>query len=261
MEWVNESDHPAGVLELFARITDAVAALVAANTDWGWSGQRPSQYAIDLKADAVCVTALLEAGFDVLSEESGVTTVDGGSRSDRDGRPIVVVDPIDGSTNAGLGLPWCATALCLVVGGAPAVATVANLRTGDRFEAVRGRGATLDGEAIAVSDEIPLCEAIIGVNSRPPDDFGSRQFRALGATALDICSVAAGGLDGYLDCDPGNIAVWDYLASVVVLREAGGVAADVGGRDLMTVDHEARRSPVVASGPGLLAELVDQSRR
>ena len=58
----------------------------------------------------------------------------------------VVVDPLDGSTNASLGLTWCATSLCLVVDGTPTVAMVANLPTGTRYTGVLGGGAKLDGK-------------------------------------------------------------------------------------------------------------------
>ena len=53
----------------------------------------------------------------------------------------VVVDPLDGSTNASLGLPWCNTALCLVVDGVPEVAMVSNLVTGDRYTRSAAAGA------------------------------------------------------------------------------------------------------------------------
>jgi myo-inositol-1(or 4)-monophosphatase len=79
----------------------------------------------------------------------------------------------------------------------------------------------------------------------------------MGATALDIVSVAGGGgFDGSIDFDDDKIGVWDYLASVLILEEAGGVAADALGRDLVTLDHRARRRPVTASSPQLLAELL-----
>ena len=69
---------------------------------------------------------LLAAGYSVLSEESGLQHPAGGPSA----LGAVVVDPLDGSTNASLGLPWCATSLCLVVDGVPTAAMVANLATG-----------------------------------------------------------------------------------------------------------------------------------
>ena len=247
-------DHldPDAVLDLFAVICDRSMAILADNDDWSMSGERDTQYAIDVAIDRACLEALRAAGLAVLSEESGVT------------RPveahddvIVVVDPLDGSTNASLGLPWCATALCLVVGGSPTVAMVTNLRTGTRFAAVAGRGATRDGRPIAAAGAATLADAIVAVNARPPAGFHPAQYRSMGATALDIASVAADdGFDGSVDFDDDEIGVWDYLASVTILREAGGAAADALGRDLMTLDHRARRRPIAAASPSLLEELL-----
>lgn len=239
-------------LNLFATICDRNAAILAANDDWTMSGDRATQYSIDVEIDRACLGALHESGLAVLSEESGVTRPHGAHED-----AIVVVDPLDGSTNASLGLPWCATALCLVVDGAPSVAMVANLRTGERFAAVVGRGATQNGHPIRVGDAPRLVDAIVAVNARPPTHFRPAQYRSMGATALDIASVAGGGgFDASIDFDDDSIGVWDYLAAVTILREAGGVAADALGRDLMTLEHAVRRRPVAASSPELLHELL-----
>ena len=117
------------LLDLFASICDHTAEVVATTTDWGESGQRAGQYRVDLDVDTVCVGPLVAAGYSVLSEESGVQH----PRSGPSGLGTVVVDPLDGSTNASLGLPWCATSLCLVVEGRAEAAMVANLVPGDRF--------------------------------------------------------------------------------------------------------------------------------
>ncbi len=239
------------VLALFGFVCDAAAEVVGAATDWGPSGRREGQYRVDLHVDDVCVPPLLDAGFAVLSEESGLQ-----GPADGAGRGTVVVDPLDGSTNASLGLPWCATALCLVVDGEPVVATVHNLVTGERFEAVRGGGARCAGRRVTVGEPRSLAESIVAVNGRPPGPPGWLQFRALGAAALDLTAVARGGFDGYVDFDDDRIAVWDYLAAVLVLTEAGGVSADARGRELVVLDHGARRVPVAASSPDLLDELL-----
>lgn len=246
----------AAVLDLFGGITDACAAILASNSNWELSGQRATQYGVDLLVDAACTPPLLAAGYAVLSEESGLQRPPGGD----DGR-VVVVDPLDGSTNASLGLPWCNTALCLVDGGVPTVAMVSNLVTGERYTAVRGLGARRDGEAISVGRPVALGEAIVAANGWPTRHWGWRQFRAMGASALDICAVARGGFDGYVDMTPGEHGVWDYLASSLVLEEAGGVIVDAFGRDLVVLDPDARRAPVVASHRALLDELVRQRRQ
>ena len=73
---------------------------------------------------------------------------------------------------------------------------------------------------------------------------------------IDIAAVARGGFDGYVDTTTDSHGVWDYLASVLILTEAGGVAVDAAGRDLVTLEHGARRTPVVASNAALLDQLL-----
>jgi len=253
---VDPSDS-AAVLTLFGSICDRTADLLSANEDWSASGERTGQYSLDVAIDAACLDMLHGAGFAVLSEESGLT----GSTDGDVPEHLVVVDPLDGSTNAALGLPWCATALCLVSNGVPTVAMVANLRTGTRYSAVLGAGAERDGQPIAVGPTSRLADAIIAVNARPTASFRPAQYRSMGATALDIASVAAvDGFDGSIDFDDDRIGVWDYLAAVMIVREAGGVAADALGRDLVTLDHDARRRPVTAGSQPLLDELLAAAR-
>ena len=245
---------PDMVLELFSSICGRAAEVVSSNTDWGDSGRRPGQYKVDLDVDDVCVGPLLDAGFDVLSEESGVQISNGNSPYGQ----MVVVDPLDGSTNASLGLPWFATSLCLVVDGVPTVAMVANLATGDRYSAVRGRGARFGGDLLAIGQRVMIDDAVIAVSGLPTYHYGWRQFRAMGASALDICAVASGAFDGFVDMSDDAHGVWDYLGALLVLEEAGGQVVDALGRDLVVLDHVARRTPIAASGEGLLGVLLSE---
>lgn len=246
----------AAVQSLFASICDATAAVVASTVDWGESGVRAGQYLVDLAVDDVCVPPLLGAGFSVLSEETGLQHPDGRPSP----RGTVVVDPLDGSTNASLGLPWCATSLCLVRDGEPLVAAVANLMTGDRYTASRGEGASLDGRRIEIASARPLDDAVISVSGLPDHHYGWRQFRAMGASALDLCAVASGAFDGFVDMSPDAHGVWDYAGAVLVVREAGGVVVDALDRELLTLDPSARRTPVAATHPALLDSLLAARR-
>ena len=251
--------HPA--LALFHEVADAVAAQLVAATDRTAAGARSGQYAIDLVADEMAVPLLRAAGYGVLSEESG-RAPGAGRRSgaspragERNGS-VVVIDPLDGSTNYSRDLPWYATALCLVDGGEPVVALVANQATGERFSAVRGEGARRgDGSALRPSACSDAGAAIVGISGRPDADYGWAQFRALGASALDLCLVAAGTLDAYVDMSPDAHGVWDYLAATLICEEAGASVADAFGRDLVVLDHAARRTPIAAATPALLEHL------
>ena len=235
-------------LSLLHEVVDAVSAVMAAVTDLGPSGRRTGQYAFDLVADEAALGVLRRAGVAVLSEETGLLP---GATDE-----IVVLDPVDGSTNASRSIPWFATSVCLVDRDGPAAAVVANLATGVRWSAVRGGGAWCDGTGIAPSGCIDLSSAIVGLNGLPPGRIGCAQTRSLGALALDLCAVASGMLDGYVDWVDDNHGPWDYMAGWLVCREAGAVVAEGLGRDLLVLEHAARRAPVAAATPALLADLL-----
>jgi fructose-1,6-bisphosphatase/inositol monophosphatase family enzyme len=239
-------------LAVLRQVADAVAERLLTVTDWGLSGVRDTQYVADVHADEVAVSMLVAAGFGVLSEESGLTATD---RS-----RIVVVDPIDGSTNASRRIPWYATALCVVDDAGPAVALVVNQATGTRFEAVRGGGAwAMPGDrSLAPSGRRALAGAVVGVSGRPEGDWGWWQYRSLGAGALDVALVASGSLDGFVDLGDDAHGVWDYLASTLICAEAGAPTADALGRDLVVLDPLARRTPVAAATPELLEALLER---
>jgi fructose-1,6-bisphosphatase/inositol monophosphatase family enzyme len=237
--------------EAMAVLDDAAAAVEHALGDlgeWGLTGDKAGQHHSDLAADAAAVAVLSKAGAGVLSEESGLRDAD---------RPLlVVVDPLDGSTNAAQGIPWYATSLCALDADGPLAALVVNLANGDRFEACRGEGATRNGAPIAPSAATTLDESIVGLSGFPPRYLGWRQYRALGAAALDLCAVASGALDGYLDCSRNAHGVWDYLAATLICREAGAVVADALDRELVLRVPTEKRTPLAAATPQLLSQLV-----
>lgn len=220
--------------------------------DWGPAGIVEGQYRHDLVADAAALEVLRSAGLGVVSEESGSHA---GSAA-----VVVVLDPVDGSTNASRGLPWFNTSMCALDSEGPRAAVVVNQADGVRFEAVRGGGARVDGRPLAPTACTSLAEAIVGLNGLPPRHLGWKQYRALGATALDLCAVAAGMLDGYLDCTAHGSAPWDYLGGLLVCSEAGAVMVDAAGEDLLTRSFGDRRTPVAAATPELLSELSEVRR-
>jgi fructose-1,6-bisphosphatase/inositol monophosphatase family enzyme len=239
------------------RLLDDTAAAVAAalhrdaqelTSSWRDRGERPGQYRIDLVADDAALAVLRAAGVGILSEESGL--------EDRGNDLVVVVDPVDGSTNASRGIPWYATSLCAVDEHGPRAALVVNLATGTRYQAVRGGGATRDGVRIRPSGVTRVEDALVVLNGYSPTYLRWRQYRALGASALDLCSVADGLADGTIDCTHDALGPWDYLGAMLVLGEAGGHVADAQGRDLVVLDHAVRRTPVSAGSAELFEQLL-----
>jgi len=237
-----------GVLGLLEEAAAAIAEALGALDDWGLAGTRAGQYRSDLAADEAALRVFDRAGVGVFSEESGL------SWPERD--LVVVVDPLDGSTNAARGIPWYATSLCALDAAGPLAALVVNLASGRRYHAERSGGAFCDGAPIRPSGCRRVRDAILGLSGYPPRWLGWKQYRVLGAAALDLCAVAAGVIDGYLDCNPSAHGMWDYAGGLLVCREAGAAMADADGRDLIVGVPAEKRTPVAAATPELLDELV-----
>lgn len=244
---------PVGLLELFDQAAADVARELETLEDWGLSGAIAGQYNSDVVADEVVVDRLLAAGLGVLSEETGL------HESSRD--VIVVVDPVDGSTNAAAGIPWFATSLCAVDSTGPLAALVVNQADGTTFTATRGGGSFRDGSPIGPSAVAEPVEAFVGLSGYPEDPLGWRQFRALGAAALDLCAVAGGVLDAYVDCSVDAHGPWDYLGGMLICQEAGAVVVDAAGRDLVCLEHNCRRTPVAGATRALAEHYVRRLRR
>lgn len=244
-----EAQH---IVQLFREVAAAVRERIHLVDDWGLSGARQGQYTIDVTADSIAVSMLQDAGLGVLSEESGLTSADR--------ELLVVVDPIDGSTNASAGLPWYATSLCALDADGPLASLVVNQATGDEWHAIRGRGAHKNDQIIQPSAVTSLRDAFITVSGLPKRHFGWRQFRCYGAAALDICAVADGTFDAFADLSIDAHGSWDYLGALLICQEAGGSIVDVSGRELVIRTHEGRRTPIAAATPELLAEMVQAAQ-
>jgi myo-inositol-1(or 4)-monophosphatase len=220
---------------------------VKAHRGRGLSGDRATQYHLDVAADDVARRVLGGAGYRVMSEESGVT----GS-----GAFTVVVDPIDGSTNCDRGVPFYSTSLAVMGGHGLVAAVVMNQATGTIFEAERGSGARRDGVPIAPSGQTDITRSIVGSSGYPSHNLGWSQNRSLGAASLEICLVADGSLDVYGVAQHSGLNVWDYLAGLLIAREAGAYDADYHSEELETTD-DVIRHPVFAASQELLRFMLD----
>lgn len=238
------------ILEVLHEVANAVHVVLDRNTDWGLSGKRKSQYQVDLACDEAALAILHGAGCQVLSEESGVSG-DGGSDS-----LFVVMDPLDGSTNASRGVKWFATALAVLDRDGLRASLVANqASSSDRWTATRGGGAFKNGTRIQPTSCTELGRAIVGVSGIVKVKPGWAQFRALGAAALDLCLVAEGVTDGWIDFN--SHGGWDYMASLLVCREAGVAVGEFNDRELVVRDHAERRTMIAAATNELLVDLLD----
>lgn len=143
-----------------------------------------------------------------------------------------IVDPLDGTVNFNHGIPlWCCSVAVAVRREIVAGAIFAPAL--NRCYAARAGGkATCNGRPIRVSNRKELSDSVVvtgmdrnlGPGVRPFALFNSiapkaQRARVLGSAALDLCLVAEGSADGYLE---GGIYIWDIAAGGLIIQQAGG---------------------------------------
>lgn len=151
-----------------------------------------------------------------------------------------VIDPIDGTTNFMLGRRASAISVGLFKDGAPLCAAVYDPYADRYFSAAAGKGAYCNHKPIHVSTREPAV-AIISLGTAPYysetmarpvaeitygllTTFGD--IRRVGSAAMDLCEVACGELDGFVEP---ILSPWDFAAGMLIVAEAGGIVTDFKG--------------------------------
>jgi myo-inositol-1(or 4)-monophosphatase len=204
-------------------------------------------------------------GDSVLGEEGGQTGAGSLVRW--------IVDPLDGTVNYLYGLPDWAVSIAAEVDGRVQAGAVCVPRRDVLFGATLGGGAwrartsrssagwLLDEqEKLSCSSGVPLGRALVATGfgyaperRRVQGEVLSavlprvRDIRRGGACAVDLCSLAAGNVDGYFER---GVQYWDIAAGSLIAREAGAIIGGLSGR-------QAGPSMTVGGGPSLFAELHD----
>ncbi len=178
-----------------------------------------------------------------------------------------IIDPLDGTTNYAHGYPNFCVSIGLEADGEVVAGVVYDPLRDELFSAIKGRGATLNGKPIRVSATDRLIRGLLATGF-PYDRvqssinnlnhfnrmiMASQEIRRSGSAALDLCSVAAGRLDGYWEL---KLQPWDVAAGSIIVREAGGVLSDFSGTRFSIRDRE-----IVASNGLLHGQMLDLLRR
>ncbi len=207
----------------------------------------------DTKAEKTIREELARArpGFGFLMEESG-------SQKPEDGETRRwIVDPLDGTTNFLHGLPHFAISIALEERGDVVAGVVYDPIKDELFAAERGAGAYLNDRRLRVSSRLRLDEGLFATGIPFKGVSGHCQFlaeleavmavssgvRRWGTASLDLAYVAAGRYDGYWER---NLQPWDIAAGALMVREAGGLVTEIGGRS-----HKVDSPSILAVTPKL----------
>lgn len=172
------------------------------------------------------------------------------------------VDPLDGTTNFVHGLQHFAVSIGVAWQGELVCGVVYDPNTKECFAALRGGGATLNGQPLRTSATTDLGDALVAVSLPVHAQRGERHVeqvldvigvcqsvRRMGSAALNLCYLAAGRFDAYWDT---KTQIWDVAAGVLIVQEAGGVVTGLDGSPF----DLARPAVVAAANETLHRELM-----
>ncbi len=173
----------------------------------------------------------------ILAEEEGL-------RGAENAEHLWIVDPLDGTNNFAHQIPHFAVSIGYYHRGEPQCGVVLNPARGDRFIAIRGGGAFLNGKPMQVSDHSQLDQVFIGVGFfydrgammeatlRAIADLFRENIhgiRRFGTASLDLCMVGCGQFGAFFEY---HLAPWDFAVGRLFVEEAGGRVTDCRGNPL-----------------------------
>lgn len=152
-----------------------------------------------------------------------------------------ILDPVDGTTNLIHQFQHSTVSLAMAYRGNVMGGIVFQPFSGEMFLGFQGKGAWCGRKPIHVSRNSVLRDSLFSVGTNPGyRQHADRSFsimrsfydcchdiRRIGAASLEICYVAAGRLEGYVEY---GLKPWDYAAGARILEEAGGLCTDCSGR-------------------------------
>jgi len=221
---------------------------------------------VDLAAEKAIVEILQEHGvsFTLISEESGVKEF-----GEKPKQCYATVDSIDGTTNLVRGLPFYASSIAIST--KPTLSTVFAALVTDLFHdttytALEGKGAYRNDKKITASALTSLDKAVIGLdlNSYNVKELmpqltrliqKTQHIRHFGANALELCYVADGLTDAFVDIR-GKLRVTDIAAGFLIVKEAGGTITAPEGHALDVKLDPKQKIKFIASGNKQLHKII-----
>ncbi len=201
----------------------------------------------------------------LLSEEKGIIQGEGNEG-------IVIIDPVDGSTNVYRGVPFCASTITISKGrkfkDIVASGTI-DLISGDIF-ICDGYKTYFNEEEVKPSSVVELRETIASIDMKLTKDTlvyierikrlseAIRYIRFFGAIALDLAYVASGKLDAFIVPSP-RIRFLDVIGGLFMVKVSGGYIEIIDKGDLDEMDVlDTNRHAVLATGNDELAKKIKE---
>jgi myo-inositol-1(or 4)-monophosphatase len=250
--------------EMAHAVEDAIQGLVGAPEGGRiirmGADQTPTRLLDQLAED--CVVEFLEEHplcRTLISEELGKQEFDGEAGT-------IFLDPVDGTYNAVVGIPFYALSIAYAEQGEVIKAYVRNLANRETFSAIKNEGAYLDGNRVRVSEITRLDESAMSIYGRKFNparvmQLGQkiRRWRLLGASALELSYIGCGRIDGFIDLR-GTLRVTDAAAGMLICTEAGGKVTDLDGNSIQFPDEVTIGRCMVATNGAIHHKVIEYLR-
>ena len=210
----------------------------------------------DLKSEKI----LLETLQYYYPESTFITEESGNIKGNEE---IIVIDPIDGTTNFIHGIPMLGIVIGRIFKGEITDGVIFNPILNEFYWASKGKGSWCNNKRIRVSKRQNFSDCVIGtgiphanrIYKNYLDEINNVSkscsgLRRIGAAAIDLAYVASGKLDGFWEKD---LNIWDVSAGVLLVREAGGMVTLTNGKDWTTESRD-----ILASNLLIHQELQDK---
>lgn len=250
-------DDPAHLRDVAVEVASRAAALVRELSAFGVEVADTKSSLVDVVTEVdrrseTLVRELLGQARphdSILGEEEGASPGTSGVRW--------IVDPVDGTVNLLYGIPDYAVSVAAEVDGVVVAGAVVDVAGDHVYAAARGHGATKDGAPIRVRPAAgPGARLVLtgfGYQAEVREHQGAcvarllpmvRDIRRIGSCALDLCRLAEGRADAYVEEGP---RVWDWAAGQVIVSEAGGRFELLTGHLGVRLEGWSEASVVVAT--------------
>ncbi len=226
---------------------------------------------IDEIAENAAIDVLKADGRKILliSEECGEKVIFGDLRSQgiqkSDADFTVVLDPLDGTFNVVAGIPFYSVSIAIGMTDLADISLgfIENLHSGDVYHAEAGKGAYCNKRRINVSEVSELQKLSVTAYAYRTDstkviELGRvvRRIRVLGCSSLELCYVASGVLDAFVDFRR-YLRITDIAAGKIIIEESGGRITDTTGMPLTGELSITSRVSMLASNGQVHGQLLD----
>ncbi|UCE95688.1 MAG: hypothetical protein JSV51_08230 [Candidatus Bathyarchaeota archaeon] len=245
-------------------VTALIGTPIAQKTYGVGAGGDPKKH-IDLQAEKALIETLTEHNLDftLISEESGVKHW--GSKPTY----YVTADPIDGTTNTLKGIPFACTSIAISKKpnlDAIQAAIITDLFHDTTYLAQKNLGAYRNYQKISPAQTSSLTEAVVGLdfNTYKVAEITAKlnqlltqanHIRHLGANALELCYVADGIIDAFIDIR-GKLRATDIAAAILIIQEAGATITTPQNAPIRNTLSPTEKVAFIATGNKNLHQTI-----